>query len=274
MNRIDSLFQTRPGQILSVFFTAGYPKLNSTVEIIRALTKAGADMIEIGMPFSDPMADGPVIQKSSDVALKQGMSMNLLFNQLKDIRKETDIPLLLMGYLNPVMHYGIEKFCTECEKTGIDGVILPDLPLEVFLGDSGKVLGSQAQGSLQDLFVKHNLHAVFLISPQTRTERIHEIDRISNGFLYMVSSSSTTGVKSGFDPDRQAYFERIRDMKLKNPRLIGFGISNHASFANACEYAKGAIIGSAFVSMLGTAGNLNEAIAKFVEGIKVGENLI
>jgi tryptophan synthase alpha chain len=274
MNRIDTLFQTRSGQILSVFFTAGYPALHSTVEIIRALTKAGADMIEIGMPFSDPMADGPVIQKSSDVALKQGMSMNLLFRQLKDIRKETDIPLLMMGYLNPVMHYGIEKFCSECEETGIDGVILPDLPLEVFLGDSGKVLGSQAQGSLQDLFVKHNLHAVFLISPQTRTERIHEIDRISNGFLYMVSSSSTTGVKSGFDPDRQAYFKKIRDLKLKNPRLIGFGISNHADFANACEYAKGAIIGSAFVSMLGTALDLDSAISKFVEGIKGGDNLI
>ena len=273
MNRIDSLFQTKPGQILSVFFTAGYPALHSTVEIIRALGKAGADMIEIGMPFSDPTADGPVIQKSSDVALKQGMSMNLLFRQLKDIRKETDIPLLLMGYLNPVMHYGIEKFCVECENTGIDGVILPDLPLEVFIGDTGKVLGSHAQGSLQDLFVKHNLHAVFLISPQTSTERIHEIDRISNGFLYMVSSSSTTGAKSGFDPVQQAYFERIRDMKLKNPRLIGFGISNHASFVDACEYAKGAIIGSAFVSMLGTARNLDEAITSFVEGIKGGDNL-
>jgi tryptophan synthase alpha chain len=164
MNRIDSLFQTRPGQILSVFFTAGYPTLNSTVEIIKALTKAGADMIEIGMPFSDPMADGPVIQKSSDVALKQGMSMKLLFKQLKDIRRETDIPLLLMGYLNPVMHYGIEKFCEECEKTGIDSVILPDLPLEVFLEDSGKVLGGHGETSLKDLFERHNLHVVFLIS--------------------------------------------------------------------------------------------------------------
>ncbi len=271
MNRINSLFQTKPGQILSVFFTAGYPTLHSTVEIIKSLTKAGADMIEIGMPFSDPMADGPVIQKSSDVALKQGMSMNLLFSQLKDIRKETDIPLLLMGYLNPVMHFGIEKFCDECEKTGIDGVILPDLPLEVFLEDSGKDFGQPGhEGSLKDLFAKHNLHAVFLISPQTHAERIREIDRISNGFLYMVSSSSTTGVKSGFDPVQQAYFERIRDMKLKNPRLIGFGISNHDSFNNACKYAKGAIIGSAFVKMLGTAQNMDEAITKFVEEIRGG----
>jgi tryptophan synthase alpha chain len=271
MNRINNLFQTRPGQILSVFFTAGYPTLNSTVEIVKALAKAGADMIEIGMPFSDPMADGPVIQKSSDVALKQGMNMKLLFNQLKDIRKETDIPLLLMGYLNPVVHYGIEKFCDECGKTGIDGIILPDLPLEVFLEDSGKVLDSQANGSLQDLFVKHNLHNIFLISPQTHADRIREIDRNSNGFLYMVSSSSTTGVKSGFDPVQQSYFERIRTMKLKNPRLIGFGISDHASFSNACEYAKGAIIGSAFVKMLGTSGNLNEAISKFVQEIRGGK---
>jgi tryptophan synthase alpha chain len=270
MNRINRLFQTRPGQILSVFFTAGYPTLHSTVEIIKSLTRAGADMIEIGMPFSDPMADGPVIQKSSDIALKQGMGMNLLFSQLKDIRKETDIPLLLMGYLNPVMHYGIEKFCDECEKTGIDGVILPDLPLEVFLEEQGKVLGSQAQGSLKDLFLKHNLHTVFLISPQTQAERIREIDRISDGFLYMVSSSSTTGVKSGVDPAQQAYFERIRGMKLKNPLLIGFGISSHASFSNACKYANGAIIGSAFVNMLGSARNLDESINKFVEGIREG----
>jgi tryptophan synthase alpha chain len=268
MNRIDRLFQTRTGQILSVFFTAGYPGLNTTVGIIKALTRAGADMIEIGMPFSDPMADGPVIQKSSDVALKQGMSMNLLFSQLKDIRKETDIPLLLMGYLNPVMHYGMEKFCEKCEITGIDGVILPDLPLEVFLEDPGNFTGSQTKGTLQDLFLKYNLHNVFLISPQTRPDRIREIDRNSNGFLYMVSSSSTTGVKNGFDPFQRAYFERIRDMKLKNPRLIGFGISDHASFSNACNYAKGAIIGSAFVKMLGNAGNLDEAIPKFVEEIR------
>ncbi len=270
MNRINNLFQTRPGNILSVFFTAGYPSLHSTVTIIKALAKSGADMIEIGMPFSDPMADGPVIQKSSDVALKQGMSMNLLFNQLKDIRKETDIPLLLMGYLNPVMHYGIEKFCAECEKTGIDGVILPDLPLEVFLEDSGKVLGGAEEGSLQDLFAIHNLHAVFLISPQTHEKRIREIDRISNGFLYMVSSSSTTGIKSGFDPAQQGYFERIQAMNLKNPRLIGFGISNHESFINACKYAKGAIVGSAFVNMLGTARDLDSAISNFVQGMKTG----
>jgi tryptophan synthase alpha chain len=272
MNRIDKLFQTRTGQILSVFFTAGYPVLHSTVDIIKSLARAGADMIEIGMPFSDPMADGPVIQKSSDVAIKQGMNMNLLFDQLKDIRKETDIPLLLMGYLNPVIHYGIEKFCDECEKTGIDGVILPDLPLEIFIEDPGNVLGSRAQGSIKDLFVKHNLHCIFLISPQTRKERIHEIDSIGNGFLYMVSSSSTTGVKNGFDPKQQAYFERIREMKLRNPRLIGFGISDHASFSRACEYAQGAIIGSAFVNMLRTAQPLDAAITKFVEGIRSGGN--
>ena len=268
MNRIDTLFKAKSGQILSVFFTAGYPTLDSTAEIIRALTKAGTDMIEVGMPFSDPMADGPVIQKSSDAALKQGMNMNLLFNQLKFIRKGTDIPLLLMGYLNPVMHYGIERFCDECEKTGIDGVILPDLPLEVFLDDTRKVLGNQAPGSLQELFNRHNLHAIFLISPQTRWDRILEIDRISNAFLYVVSSSSTTGVKSGFDPDQQGYFERIRDMNLRNPLMIGFGISNQESFSNACKYAKGAIIGSAFVRMLENTQNLEGVVMDFVKGIR------
>jgi tryptophan synthase alpha chain len=268
MNRIDNLFQTKPGQILSVFFTAGYPALNSTVEIVKALTKAGADMIEIGMPFSDPMADGPVIQKSSDIALKQGMNMNLLFSQLKEIRKETDIPLLLMGYLNPVMHYGFEKFCEECERVGIDGVILPDLPLDVFVENTLQAPGAPGKSTLKNLFESHNLHVVFLISPQTRRERIIEIDRVSSGFLYMVSSSSTTGVKNGFDPVQQAYFERIRSMKLKNPRLIGFGISNHTSFSNACEYSQGAIIGSAFVKMLGTAGNLDAAITEFVKEIR------
>ncbi len=168
MNRIDSLFQTKPGQILSVFFTAGYPALNSTVDIIKALARAGADMIEIGMPFSDPMADGPVIQKSSDIALKQGMSMKMLFSQLKDIRKETDIPLLLMGYLNPVLHFGIEKFCEECEKTGIDGVILPDLPLEVFVEHSG-VLGGQGEGSLKDC-LKNIIFMLYFSFPLRRMQ--------------------------------------------------------------------------------------------------------
>jgi tryptophan synthase alpha chain len=225
-------------------------------------------MIEIGMPFSDPMADGPVIQKSSDAALKQGMSMKVLFDQLQDIRRDTDIPLLLMGYLNPVMQFGIEKFCNECQKTGIDGVILPDLPLELFRDDAGRIPGNSQPGSLQLLFEKCNLHAVFLISPQTGAQRIREIDRVSSGFLYMVSSSSTTGVRNGFDPVQQAYFERIRDMGLKNPGLIGFGISNRESFSNACRYARGAIIGSAFVNMLGSARDIEAGVKEFVEGIR------
>jgi tryptophan synthase alpha chain len=173
-----------------------------------------------------------------------------------------------MGYLNPVIHFGINKFCDECEKTGIDGIILPDLPLEVFLDNSGKAPFSQAQGSLKELFEEHKLHNVFLISPRTRANRIHEIDRNSNGFLYMVSSSSTTGVKNGFDRARQDYFERMRDMDLKNPRLIGFGISDREGFARACNYAQGAIIGSAFVNMLGTARNLDTEILKFVKEIR------
>jgi tryptophan synthase alpha chain len=268
MNRIDSLFQNKPGHILSVFFTAGFPTLNSTVEIIKALTRAGADMIEIGMPFSDPMADGPVIQKSSDAALKQGMNMKVLFDQLKDIRRETDIPLLLMGYLNPVLQFGIEKFCTQCQKTGIDGVILPDLPLELFLEDSGRLVGSSQSISLRHLFEKNNLHAVFIVTPQTSAERIREIDRISNGFLYLVSSSSTTGVRNGFDPVQQTYFERIQDMKLKNPCLIGFGISTRESFSNACKFASGAMSGSAFVNMLGPARDMDKAVLDFVDGIR------
>jgi tryptophan synthase alpha chain len=256
MNRINFLFQTKPANILSVFFTAGYPVLHSTVEIIKGLTRAGADMIEIGIPFSDPMADGPVIQFSSNSALKQGMSLKLLFNQLKDIRKEVDIPLLLMGYLNPVMQYGMENFCKDCEKTGIDGVILPDLPLQVY------------KDEYQSVFEKYNLQNIFLLSPQTSPERIKSIDEASHGFIYMVSSSSVTGVRGNFNPEQTAYFERIRQMKLKSPRLIGFGISNRESFANACRYAQGAIIGSAFVEMLGTAADLETEIRKFVEDIR------
>ena len=256
MNRINRLFTNKHGNILSVYFTAGYPSLHDTAGIIQSLSRSGADMIEIGMPFSDPMADGPVIQKSSDRALKNGMSLRLLFSQLEDIRKETDIPLLLMGYLNPVMQYGIEKFCRDCSKTGIDGIILPDLPVEVY------------REECQSVFEAEDLHNVFLISPQTSDARIRKIDDQSRGFIYMVSSSSTTGIKGGISSGQTDYFERIRQMGLKNPRLIGFGISNHESFARACSYAQGAIIGSAFVKMLGDKGYSDTAVREFVETIK------
>jgi tryptophan synthase alpha chain len=252
MNRIDQLFQKKQHEILSVYFTAGHPELNSTQFIIKALAEAGADMIEIGMPFSDPMADGPVIQHSSSVALKNGMSLKLLFEQLKEIRSEVQVPLLLMGYLNPVLQYGMERFCESCSRVGIDGIILPDLPLEVY------------ENEYKMVFRNSGLHNIFLISPQTGETRLEALDNAGSGFLYFVSSSSTTGMKNGFTGEQTAYFEKISSYKLKNPALIGFGISNHDTFATVCRYASGAIIGSAFVKMLGEAKDTTEEIRKFV----------
>ena len=256
MNRINRLFETKPREILSIYFTAGYPALHDTAGIIKSLARAGADMIEIGMPFSDPMADGPVIQQSSDRALKNGMSLKILFSQLRDIRKDEDIPLLLMGYLNPVLQYGVERFCEHCAETGIDGLILPDMPLQVY------------QEEYRDVFEINGLHNICLITPQTSADRIVKIDDTSRGFIYMVSSSSTTGIRGGFSSDQTSYFERIRDMKTRNPRLIGFGISNHDDFIMACNYAQGVIIGSAFVKMLGEKGFSGNAVQEFVRGIK------
>lgn len=256
MNRINRLFQNKPGQILSVYFTAGYPVLNSTAEIIQSLSDAGVDMIEIGIPFSDPLADGPVIQLSSTQALKNGMSLKLLFDQLKFIRNTTEIPLLLMGYLNPVLQFGMEKFCSYCAETGIDGIILPDLPVAVY------------EKEYITVFEEKGLHNIFLLSPQTKPERIRKIDSISRGFIYMVSSSSTTGVKTGFSPEQVEYFNRIHAMTLKNPTLIGFGISNNDSFNTACRYSRGAIIGSAFVNMVGEKGYSETEIRKFVQEIQ------
>ena len=256
MNRINHLFKTRPNNILSIYFTAGFPSLESTTTIIKTLVNAGADMIEIGIPFSDPMADGPVIQKSNDMALKNGMSLKLLFRQLQNIRLEVHNPLIMMGYFNPVLQFGVENFCKNCAETGIDGVILPDLPLDVY------------QREYQSLFIKYNLYSIFLISPQTSRERIHEIDKVSKGFIYLVSSSSTTGEKHSFSSDQIAYFERIRNMKLDNPMLIGFGISDSNTYTLACHYAQGAIIGSAFIKMLGTESDTGKDIRRFVKGIR------
>jgi tryptophan synthase alpha chain len=256
MNRIEQLFKKKSENILSIYFTAGYPLPDSTTTIIKTLVKAGADMIEIGIPFSDPMADGPVIQKSNDIALKRGMSLKLLFRQLQNIRNEVNIPLLLMGYFNPVLQFGVENFCRCCSETGIDGTILPDLPLEVY------------QDEYRSLFDKYNLNNIFLISPQTSIKRILRIDKISHGFIYMVSSSATTGEKHNFSSEQVEYFERIKDMNLGNPTLIGFGISDNNTFTLACNYAEGAIIGSAFVKMLGTENNTVEGIIKFVDEIK------
>ncbi len=254
-NRINQLFETKKENILSVYFTAGYPKLNDTAEIIRQLEQNGVDLIEIGIPFSDPTADGPTIQRSSEKALKNGMNLKLLFEQLSEIRKSVKIPLVLMGYINPVVQFGIEAFCKKCSETGIDGAILPDLPLDEY------------EEHYKIFFKKYNLHNILLITPQTSEGRIRQIDAASTGFIYMVSSSSTTGAGKKVEDFKQDYFDRIQQMNLKNPRLIGFGISDNATFSNACKYASGAIIGSAFVKSLESNNNLAECISSFKQEI-------
>ncbi len=254
-NRINQLFEKKQNNIFSVYFTAGYPDLNDTVPTIQLLEQNGADLIEIGMPFSDPVADGPVIQQSSTVALKNGMSIKKLFEQLASIRESVNIPLILMGYVNPVMQYGVEAFCRKCQEVGIDGLIIPDLPLTVY------------QEEYQALFEKYELHNILLITPQTSDERIRDIDNASSGFIYMVSSSSTTGIKNKASDFHVDYFERVNQLDLKNPRLIGFGISNRETFDNACKYAAGAIIGSAFVKALDQKLTLEERISGFVKTV-------
>lgn len=256
MNRIDKLFKEKTKNILSVYFTAGYPHLDSTIVIIRALADSGVDMIEIGIPFSDPMADGPVIQRSNEKALQNGMSLKLLFKQLSEIRHEVKIPLLLMGYLNPVLQFGIADFCRCCKETGIDGVILPDLPPLVY------------REQFLPLFEKSDLCNIFLITPQSDNERIKTIDKICRGFIYMVSSSSVTGIRGSFSDEQISYFKRVSEMDLKNPCLIGFGISDQDAFKMACKYAEGCIIGSAFVKILGQDGSVVENISQFIKGIR------
>ncbi len=254
-NRINQLLQQKNKNILSVYFTAGYPELNDTVPIIRELEKNGVDLIEIGMPFSDPVADGPVIQNSSYIALRNGMSIKKLFGQLKDIRQTVKIPLIMMGYLNPVIQFGIENFCQKCSEVGIDGLIIPDLPLNEYLS------------RYKPVFEAYHIHNILLITPQTSDERIRQIDAESSGFIYMVSSSSTTGIKQNVADYHTEYFERVNSLQLKNPRLIGFGISTAETFANACRYASGAIIGSAFVKALDKSLTLEQSISEFVKMI-------
>ncbi len=256
MNRIDRLFNSKKKNILSIYFTAGHPTLNSTVEIIKTLEKEGVDLVEIGIPFSDPVADGPVIQKSSQKALENGMNLKILFNQLSEIRKEVNIPLILMGYFNPVLQYGIEAFCASCSNTGIDGTILPDLPLEMY------------EEHCKQIFEKYNLYNIFLATPQTSDERYRRLDSGSRGFLYMVAASSITGARAGFEDYQQKYFDRILTLNLKLPRLIGFGISSHETFKHACDYSSGAIIGSAFVQILEKEADINQNIREFIHFIK------
>ena len=253
MNRIQAKLQ-QDQKLMSIYFTAGYPQLNDTVRIIEELEEAGVDMIEIGLPFSDPLADGPTIQASSTQALKNGMTTQLLFEQLKDIRKTVSIPLIIMGYFNPILQYGVEKFCAKCEEIGIDGLILPDLPL------------SEYQEHYRPIFDKHNLLNMFLITPQTSEPRIREIDAASEGFIYMVSSASTTGAKSSFGTKQTDYFNRIASLGLRNPRIVGFGISNTETFKAATKTTHGAIIGSAFIKMLSAEGV--NGITNFVQGIR------
>jgi len=256
MNRINQLFNTKKKDILSVYFTAGYPSLNDTFRTITELEKRGVDMIEIGIPFSDPIADGPVIQKSGTKALLNGMTLNLLFEQLKEIREYSQVPLILMGYINPIMRMGIEKFLENASRTGIDGVIIPDLPPEEF------------NEKYKDLFEQAGIINNFLITPQSPEERLKQIDGWSKGFLYMVSSASTTGSRESFDEIQLEYFKRVDEMKLATPRLIGFGISNKTTFDQACRFANGAIIGSAFIDALGANGSLAQKVTGFLETIR------
>ncbi|MEO1451078.1 MAG: tryptophan synthase subunit alpha [Bacteroidota bacterium] len=263
MNRINKLFQEKESHILSVFFTAGYPNLDDTVPTIEALAAAGVDLIEIGMPFSDPIADGSTIQMSNGIALENGFTLDLLFEQLADIRQRVDIPLILMGYLNPVVQYGIERFLAKAAEIGIDGTILPDLPMYEY------------QNFYKAQYERHDLRNIFLITPQTSDARIREIDAVGEGFIYVVSTDATTGKTSGFGPNQVAYFERIADMQLKNPTLIGFGIHDNETFSQAAQHAKGAIIGSAFIKALGKNGSIEERVGAFVRLIRgEGESVL
>lgn len=253
MNRINQKLQ-EDKKLLSIYFTAGYPNLHDTVGVIQDLEKNGVDMIEIGLPFSDPLADGPTIQASSTQALENGMTSELLFEQIEDIRNTVSIPLIIMGYLNPMMQYGIEAFCAKCKEVGIDGLIIPDMPVDVY------------HEQFQAIFEKYGLINVFLITPQTSKERIEFIDSISNGFIYMVSSAGTTGAKNSFGDAQASYFDRIGEMNLKSPQIVGFGISNRETFNQATDKAKGAIIGSAFIKHLTKNGT--DSIKEFISNIR------
>ena len=259
MNRISALFASATEPILNVYTTAGFPRLEDTMTVLNALQAGGVDIIEVGMPYSDPVADGETIQLSNQAALEQGMSVAHLFEQLKDMRKSITVPVLLMGYINPVLQYGVEAFCAKCAEVGVDGLILPDLPMVEY------------EASYREIFEKYGLYNILLITPQTNDERIRHIDSVSKGFIYMVSSASTTGAKTGISSDQELYFERIAAMNLQNPRLIGFGISDHESFVKASKNASGAIIGSAFVKMIAQAKDLSAEIVAFVQSIK-GKN--
>ena len=255
MNRIKTLFQEKKHNILSVFCTAGYPELNSIVLILEALQENGVDMVEIGMPFSDPTADGPVIQYSNTIAINNGMMLKVLFEQLKDIRKTVHIPLVLMGYINPALQYGMDNFLKDAQMCGIDGVIIPDLPMYEY------------EAFYKKKFEQYNLQNIFLVTPQTNEERIHKIDALSDAFIYIVSSNAITGGNSDIAATQKQYFQRIKNMSLKNPTVIGFGIKDKTTFDTACEYSNGAIIGSAFVQAIDGSKELKNDIQQFIQSI-------
>lgn len=256
MNRINHLFSSKEKDLLSIYFCAGHPTLEGTAEVIKTLQDNGVKMVEIGIPFSDPMADGVVIQNAATQALRNGMSLKVLFEQLKDIRKTVTIPLVLMGYLNPIMQFGFEHFCKQCTECGVDGMIIPDLPFKDYQEHYRIIAG------------RYNLRIIMLITPETSEERVREIDEHTDGFIYMVSSASTTGAQQDFDIQKRNYFKRIEEMKLRNPRMVGFGISNKATFKAACEHASGAIIGSRFVTLLEEEKDPQQAITSLLNGLK------
>ena len=256
MNKITQLFNERGDRkLLSLYFCAGTPTLESTTEVIKTMQKRGIDMIEVGIPFSDPMADGPVIQDAATKALKNGMSLKILFNQLKSIKEEVSIPLILMGYLNPIMQYGIEAFCQSCVESGVSGVIIPDLPFKDYLDD------------IKPVADRYDVRIIMLITPETSEERIRFIDEHTEGFIYMVSSAATTGAQQSFDEQKQAYFQKINAMNLRNPRMIGFGISNKQTLESAQSNAAGAIIGSKFVQFLDEEKDANRALGRLFEAL-------
>ena len=256
MNRLTKLFEKQKKYLLSIYFTAGFPKLDDTVKVLIALEKSGVDFVEIGIPFSDPVADGEVIQKSSQWALANGMNLNLLFDQLRNIRSKVKIPIILMGYTNPVLSMGMENFIDKCQETGVDGVIIPDFPTDEY------------QERYLDLFRQKGISNILLISPQTSEERILDIDSISEGFIYMVSSYATTGAGGAFSQKQMDYFNRIQSMKLKNPLMTGFGVSDNETFRQVCNYSSGAIVGSAFVKLLEKEGSDEQSIEEFCQRIR------
>ena len=253
MNRINKTLN-QDKKLLSIYFTAGFPKLEDTVPILEQLQEAGVDMIELGLPFSDPLADGPTIQESSTQALRNGMTTDKLFTQLEGIRNHIHVPLIVMGYFNPMMQYGVERFCKRCQEVGIDGLIIPDLPADVY------------HEQYQSLFQQYGLLNMFLITPQTPDERIRYVDQVSEGFIYMVSSAATTGAQGSFGDTQQHYFQRIADMKLQSKLLVGFGISNEETYQAAIANSQGAIIGSAFIKYLEANGN--QSVEEFVKTIR------